>query len=431
MPRLLAALFLLFMVALSLPAQALAAKPAVPESECLGYYGIFPEGPPLPETPWEKELAAADFAELLEIAKKGNMQAQRMVGLDYARGYGVEQNFPEAAKWMKAAAEASVNGTPDIIARLCLGTFYELGIGVPQDDTKALEWYSKLYYYPFGMLRLAGMHLAGRGTAKNPGEAVALCHKALLATPDYPWVPPVHALWQSCMEQMNDTQRQEIEARHKERRSEIRRHKEANCPGPSKWRTLSLRTEPRKDGVKRPSDEPYKFYVPDAYLTELQKNFDIGSSLILSASYDSLQPFCSDVIDESSNFPKPGRQQLHLYLTRGNATDKIVQRYIDETKDESRWRLLGDGHYPKYLHYFNYKAKMPRDRFVPKENELGVPYVIECKRGSHNPVGCTLHTDYKGGFYVQAHFSARMLGNIPEVYGKVNKLLDQLSTPPE
>src|SRR5690606_14787385 len=59
-------------------------------------------------------------------------------GLMYEKGWGVEQNYTEAAKWYtKSAEQGNVN------AQALLGYFFNVGQGVEKDYKKAIEWYTK------------------------------------------------------------------------------------------------------------------------------------------------------------------------------------------------------------------------------------------------------------------------------------------------
>ncbi len=70
-------------------------------------------------------------------ADQGLAMAQIDLGAMYLNGRGVPQDLPEAAKWYRLAAE---QGYAD--AQFALGVFYEDGIGVPKDVILALMWYS-------------------------------------------------------------------------------------------------------------------------------------------------------------------------------------------------------------------------------------------------------------------------------------------------
>ena len=64
------------------------------------------------------------------------MNAQLKIGYCYDQGIGVGQDYGEAAKWYRKAAEQG-----DAVAQYNLGVFYEEGKGVLQDIDEALSWY--------------------------------------------------------------------------------------------------------------------------------------------------------------------------------------------------------------------------------------------------------------------------------------------------
>ena len=80
-----------------------------------------------------------DFAEaakwFLVAAEGGHLDAQADLGFVYERGRGVAQNHGEAAKWYHAAA-----GRGDVAAQANLGTLYANGSGVTHDDVLAHMW---------------------------------------------------------------------------------------------------------------------------------------------------------------------------------------------------------------------------------------------------------------------------------------------------
>jgi TPR repeat protein len=55
----------------------------------------------------------------------------------YEHGDGVAQNYAEAVKWYRLAADQG-----DADAQFFLGTMYEQGHGVPQDYVQAHMWYN-------------------------------------------------------------------------------------------------------------------------------------------------------------------------------------------------------------------------------------------------------------------------------------------------
>ena len=70
--------------------------------------------------------------ELHKAAEQGNVTAQLTLGLRYAKGEGVPQDYEEAVEWYRKAAE---QGVAD--AQLNLGVMYGNGQGVTQDDKEA------------------------------------------------------------------------------------------------------------------------------------------------------------------------------------------------------------------------------------------------------------------------------------------------------
>jgi len=69
------------------------------------------------------------------LAKKGNAEAQYVLGIMYRAGRGVTQDFNEARKWYLLAAE---QGHP--IAQFYLGWIYAKGKGVSKDIIRGYMW---------------------------------------------------------------------------------------------------------------------------------------------------------------------------------------------------------------------------------------------------------------------------------------------------
>ena len=66
------------------------------------------------------------------------MTIQGFLGVMYANGQGVKQDYFKAFEWYQKAAE---QGNAD--AQCFLGFMYQYGQGVKQDYFKAVEWYQK------------------------------------------------------------------------------------------------------------------------------------------------------------------------------------------------------------------------------------------------------------------------------------------------
>lgn len=75
---------------------------------------------------------------LLPLAKKGNADAEFRLALAYKDGHGVKQNYAEAAKWFRKAAD---QGHAD--AQFNLGLLYETGRGSLQNFSEAEKWFEK------------------------------------------------------------------------------------------------------------------------------------------------------------------------------------------------------------------------------------------------------------------------------------------------
>lgn len=69
--------------------------------------------------------------------QKDAWAAQYLLGVLYEKGRGVKQDYAEALKWYRMAAE---QGNPQACENQ--GNIYENGLGVPKDAVEAYKWYS-------------------------------------------------------------------------------------------------------------------------------------------------------------------------------------------------------------------------------------------------------------------------------------------------
>jgi TPR repeat protein len=76
------------------------------------------------------------LAELKKAAEGGNAEAQGQLGTILAMGEGVEQDLPEAHRWLNMAAEGG-----DLTAMFNLGIMYEKGLGAEADLGQACLWF--------------------------------------------------------------------------------------------------------------------------------------------------------------------------------------------------------------------------------------------------------------------------------------------------
>ncbi len=81
---------------------------------------------------------AETIAEWRARAEQGDAKAQNELGVMYAKGRGMPQDYGEAVRWYrKAAAQGNAK------AQYNLGVSYANGGGVPQDYGQAVTWYRK------------------------------------------------------------------------------------------------------------------------------------------------------------------------------------------------------------------------------------------------------------------------------------------------
>ena len=77
------------------------------------------------------------LSSVLQSARDGNAEAQFRLGWMYATGQGVAENYAEAVRWYRLAAQQGQargqNG---------LGVMYEHGFGVSENYVMAFAWYN-------------------------------------------------------------------------------------------------------------------------------------------------------------------------------------------------------------------------------------------------------------------------------------------------
>src|SRR5439155_12456866 len=82
--------------------------------------------------------AAASLTKRILFVDPNDREAQSELGWLYVNGQGVPQDYGEALKWYRKAAEQN-----DPRAQNSLGLMYENARGVTQDYGEALKWYRK------------------------------------------------------------------------------------------------------------------------------------------------------------------------------------------------------------------------------------------------------------------------------------------------
>ena len=121
-----------------------------------GLYKIFVI--PAIQAPFNSENI--NLIDAFEEAKNGNSDAQYILGVMYYK----EQNYSEAAKWYRKAAEQG-----NIKAQFNLGNKYYEGQGVEKNYKEAFKWYKKAAEqgHSQAQFNLGCMYGRGEGVSKN------------------------------------------------------------------------------------------------------------------------------------------------------------------------------------------------------------------------------------------------------------------------
>ncbi len=118
---------------------------------------------------------AAALREWQPIAENGDPNAQYNLGLLYARGQGVPQDYAKAAEWYRKAAEQGVAA-----AQYNLGVMCANGQGVPRNSQEAGKWF--LQAAQQGVVdaesNLGAIYAEGDGAFRNYSEAEKWYRKA-------------------------------------------------------------------------------------------------------------------------------------------------------------------------------------------------------------------------------------------------------------
>ena len=107
--------------------------------------------------------------------------AQFSLGQMYFYGNGVPQDYQEAAKWFRRAAEQGDAG-----AQFSLGAVYSTGDGVPQNDAEAKKWYHKAAEQgnADAQFSLGQMYFYGNGVPQDYVQAHKWFNLATAREPD-------------------------------------------------------------------------------------------------------------------------------------------------------------------------------------------------------------------------------------------------------
>ena len=119
--------------------------------------------------------AQTPLAETGRSAEQGDVAAQYNLGLSYDYGLGVPQDDARAVLWYRIAANQG-----HAAARYNLGVMYRYGEGVPQDFTEAIAWFRQAADQGHAAARynLGVMYRNGEGVPQDFMEAVAWFRQA-------------------------------------------------------------------------------------------------------------------------------------------------------------------------------------------------------------------------------------------------------------
>ena len=117
---------------------------------------------------YEEGKHAEAYESLMPLAEQGDADAQYLIGLMYAEGQGVPQDYEAAIRWYRLATDQG-----HAKAQFNLGLMYDNGRGVPQDYAQAREWYLKAAEQGMadGQVKLGIMYQDGPGVLQDYVQA--------------------------------------------------------------------------------------------------------------------------------------------------------------------------------------------------------------------------------------------------------------------
>ncbi len=113
--------------------------------------------------------------EFRALAEQSDADALNYLGLMYAKGQGVPQNYAQAARWYGRAAERG-----DAAAQYNLGLAYGKGHGVPQNRTQAHMWLDLAAAQGFGPAAENRDMIAKRMTPADVSKAQRMARQWLV-----------------------------------------------------------------------------------------------------------------------------------------------------------------------------------------------------------------------------------------------------------
>jgi TPR repeat protein len=110
-----------------------------------------------------------------DLAEKGQTTAQIDLGLNYAKGIGVEKDYATALQWFQKAADQG-----DAHAQFYVGLMHERGYSVPHSYATALIWYRKSaeQNFPAAQVAMARFYARGLGVPRDRAQQVMWLRRA-------------------------------------------------------------------------------------------------------------------------------------------------------------------------------------------------------------------------------------------------------------
>jgi TPR repeat protein len=115
---------------------------------------------------------------LRRLAAAGNVEAMYTLGVLYAKGHEIKQDYHKAMFWLRKAAAAGSNPAVYGVAVL-----YEKGWGVKQSHKRAIKWFKRAAKegVTAAMYEVGSYYANGLGVERNYSEAMILWRKAAAA----------------------------------------------------------------------------------------------------------------------------------------------------------------------------------------------------------------------------------------------------------
>lgn len=158
------------------PTAPAAQPPAVPAAPPPAAPAAQPPAAPVAQPAQRQQVQPETaFALVSAQAEKGNPQAMLQLGGFYEQGVGVGRNYSKAFEWYRKAADA---GRPE--GYYNLGVCYEIGMGAAGDMAKSIQNYQKAAEMGLtqAMQKLASIYITGAGVPRNTALGMAWLEKA-------------------------------------------------------------------------------------------------------------------------------------------------------------------------------------------------------------------------------------------------------------